>query len=208
MSTILTVPRIKFVMNLIIIVILLNGASIVLKKSYTLLFKPQDIELIRLEIPWTRPVQDVTIMLHEHILAENPDIRRTVSTNIFIHDLIERICLITLIILLLVQIRKLLIAINQGTFFKPENLRIVRNLSLLVGIWVFVNFILYQMISLFIPTELMYERINFTTLGESVFHSLMSSIDFKMLFVAIVLYVITISFREGYSLKEQADLTI
>jgi len=54
----------------------------------------------------------------------------------------------------------------------------------------------------------LYERINFTTPDESMLFSLLSSIDLKMIFVAMILYVISVSFKEGYALKEETDLTI
>jgi hypothetical protein len=54
----------------------------------------------------------------------------------------------------------------------------------------------------------MYERINFVAFSESPLGSFFASVDFKMIFVGIILYVISVLFKEGYQLKEQNDLTI
>jgi hypothetical protein len=111
-------------------------------------------------------------------------------------------------LLILIQLKKLIIAIRGNTFFELPNILIIRNLSILVGMWVFCNFIMYQIIPIFFPVNLIIESINFITINESLLHSILVALDFKMLFVAIILYVISISFKEGYQLKEQTDLTI
>ena len=153
MKKVLTIPVFNLTMNLLIIYVFLSGVSIVLNKSYKLCFRTDEIELIRLEIPWIRPISDVTIMLHKNILEKNANIHKKVSKNIFIHDLIERISLLTLSLLILIQLKKLIIAINMKTFFKLRNLLIIRSLSLLVVIWVFCNFIIYQLIPVFISFQ-------------------------------------------------------
>jgi hypothetical protein len=78
----------------------------------------------------------------------------------------------------------------------------------LAGIWVICNSMFYQILYLFIEENLIIESINFITIKESFLTNLIISIDFKMLFVSIILYVISILFKEGYQLKEQTNLTI
>jgi hypothetical protein len=77
-----------------------------------------------------------------------------------------------------------------------------------VAAYVVAEFIFYQLIPTFIPVDLMVETINFSRLDEHFFSNLMAAIDFKMLFVAICLYIISASFRSGYQLREEAELTI
>jgi len=204
----LTIPSIQIIMNLMIVLLILNGALIVGYKLHKLILKPDEIKLIRLEIPWIHPVNDVTIMLQKDILENNPDIHKKISKNVLIRDIILRASVLILFILILIQINRLIIAINMRTFFVPKNFLIIRNLSVLVVIWVICKFIIYQLIPIFIPTEIMWERINFCSIKENLLFSLLTSIDFKMLFASIILYVISISFKDGYKLKEQTDLTI
>ena len=195
-------------MIILILFFLLSGMSIIFEEGYRLFLDRENIELIRLEIPWTHPLSDVTIMLDRDILINNPDIHKTVSRNILLYNILRRIVSVTLIILILYQLKNMLLAINRKTFFEQKNLQIIRNLSILVFIWVFCYSILYHLISLFIPIKLMYERINFVAFSESMMGSFFASIDFKMVLVGLILYVIAVLFKEGYLLKEQNDLTI
>ena len=195
-------------MYMMLILVILGGIDTLVDKGYKLVFAPEEIELIRLDIPWVQPADNVTIMLYEEILAGNLELHEQVSKNILIHDFIKRIFLVIVTLLMIIEVKKFVVAIKTKRFFVMSTIRIIRNLSGLVVIWIVGKVILYEIIPWFIPTELMYERINFTTLGESWFESIVSALDIRMLFIAIILYLIYISFKEGYKLKEQADLTI
>lgn len=208
MSKFITITQIKFFMNGLIIYFLIMGSGIVLTKSYELFFKADEMDILRLDVPWNHPIDEVTLMLDKNILQNNPTLLQKINTNIFIYDLIGRIIFLILMLLILFQLKKLIIAILGKTFFEKSNILIIRNLSILVGMWVLSHFVMYQIIPLFIPVDLIIESINFITMNESLMHNILTAIDFKMLFVSIILYVISISFEEGYQLKEQTDLTI
>ncbi|MBN2364906.1 MAG: DUF2975 domain-containing protein [Calditrichaeota bacterium] len=204
----LSITGIKWTMNIVVILLIINAVLIVIPRLHKIWFKTEEIKLIRLEIPWIHPVSDVTIMLYQDMLKNNQTLHKKISKNVLIHDTIERIIQMTLFILIVYQLTKLIIAIRSRTFFTAENLAIIRNLSLLVFAWIIGNFLVYQLIPVFIPLELMYERINFTAFNESWLENFLSAIDFKMLLVAIILYIISLSFKEGYRLKEETELTI
>jgi hypothetical protein len=204
----ITISQIKLFMNLLIILIFIQGSGIVLTKSYELLNKTDEIDILQVDMPWNNPIGDVTVMLDKNVLQNDLVLLQKININIFIYDLIGRIVFLSLMLLILLQLKKLIIAIRGKTFFKLQNFLLVRNLSILVGMWVLSYFILYQIIPIFIPVDLITDGINFTTMNEFSLHNILAAIDFKMLFVAIILYVISISFKEGYQLKEQTDLTI
>lgn len=208
MTKFITITRIKFVMNFLIIIILLQGSFLILSELHLLLFKPEKIGVLKLDIPWHHPIDPVTVMFDKTKLQNNPDLHQKMKKNVFLYDLITRAIFIPLMILILIHIKKLIIAIRGKTFFELKNILIIRNLSLITGAWVLSNFILYQILPLFIPQNLIFESINYITLKDSILSNLIIAIDFKMLLVAIMLYVISILFREGYQLKEQSDLTI
>jgi hypothetical protein len=195
-------------MNVLIILILIIGSGTVLTKSYELFFNSNEIDILRLDVPWNHPIDHVTVMLDKNILQNDPALLQKINRSIFTYDLIGRIVFLPLMLLILLQLKKLIIAIRRKTFFELANILIIRNLSILVGMWVLSYFIMYQIIPIFIPVDLITDSINFTTINESLLDSILAAIDFKMLFVAIILYVISVSFKEGYQLKEQTDLTI
>ena len=208
MLKITSTPLIKFFMNGLIIFILIFGSGTVLTKSYELFFKADEIDILKMDIPWSHPIDDVTVMLDKTVLQKEPTLFQKINKSIFEYDLIVRIVFLSLMILILLQLKKLILAIRSKTFFEAANILIIRNLSVLVGMWVLSYFIMYQIIPVFIPVDLIAESINFTPLNESLMYNILAAIDFKMLFVAIILYIISISFKEGYQLKEQTDLTI
>lgn len=209
MKTFITsIKTIRSIMNVLILVTLIAGASVIIRKSHDLLFHPEEIDVLRLDMPWLRPVTDVTLALDKTVLEKNPELFDRVQKNIVMHDILERTVFVILMVLILLQVKLLFTAIKKDTFFVPENRHIIKSLSMLVGLWVLWSLLIYEMIPWFIPVELIQFSINFTPLNESVFHNLISAIDFKMLFVALILYVITVLFREGHQLKEDSELTI
>lgn len=208
MHKILSITLIKFFMNLLLIIFLIQSLGIIFTKSYELFFKADEIDILRVELPWYNPINDVTIMLDKSILQNDPALLQRVNKNIFIYDLIGRIVFLSIMFLILLQLKKLLIVIRGKTFFELPNILLIRNLSILVGMWVLSYFIMYQIMPIFVPVELITDSINFTTINEFSLDNILIAIDFKMLFVAIFLYVISISFKDGYQLKEQTALTI
>ncbi len=208
MPKLLSLPLIKSIMNILIIVTLIMGFSSILTKSYTLILTPDKIDVLRLEVPWFHPINSVTLLLDKNILQLDAVLFKDMNKSLFTYDLMGRILFLPLILIIFIQLKKLIIAIHNKHFFELTTIRIIRNLSLVVLLWVIFHFIRYQVIPLFIPLDLITESINFTTFAESWPANLIGAIDFRMLFVAIILYVISISFREGYQMKEESDLTI
>jgi hypothetical protein len=208
MLKLITVRQIKFFMNGLIIFVLIMGSGTILTNSYELFFKTDEIDILRVDVPWNRPIEPVTVMFDKNVLQNDPALLQKLNTNIFAYDLIERFVFLTLMVLILIQLKKLIMAIRGKTFFKLPNILIIRNLAIIVGIWVLSNFTMYQLIPFFFPVDLITESINLVTINESLLGNILVASDFKMLFVAVILYVISVLFKEGYQLKEQTDLTI
>jgi len=208
MSKLISISKIKLLMNLFIGLTFILSLTMIVSQSYELIFEADDIDIIRVQFPWYNPLSPVTVMFDTNILKENPSLLENINLKVLIYDLIRRTTFLLLLLLILVQIKKMLIAIRRQSFFELKNILIIRNLSILVGVWVGGNFILYQVLPLFIPVDLITEAINFVTMKDSLYANLMIAIDFKMLFVAIILFVVSILFKEGLQLKEQTDLTI
>jgi len=208
MKKLLNPAFLKLVMNMLILLILITGALTILGKAHRLFFHPDEIKIIKLDVPWNQPLSSVTLMFDQNILQNDTKLIQELQIKIFSYDLFNRIIFVSLILIILFQIKKLVLAIRAQSFLEPKNIKIVNRLSVLVGIWVLSTFIFYEIIPYFFPLDLITERINFTTLSESITANILSAIDFKMLLVAITLYVISVLFKEGYALKEEADLTI
>jgi len=208
MTKLITIPRIKLLINLFIAVIIIMGIFTIGGKTNKLISSPDEINIVKLDVPWCHPVNNVAILFDQHALSSNPDLYNKMQIKIYTYDLIKRFVYISLLVLILILLKRLIISINTKTFFDLKNILIIKHLAIVVGSWVICGFIFYQLIPVFISVDLMVETVNFSTMSESVIGNVLVAIDFKMLFVAIILYVISVSFKEGYQLKEQTDLTI
>ncbi len=208
MSKIFSINVIKYSMNVLVAVIVLFGAYQIAEKSYRLFFEPKEINNLKIDVPWNQPMIPVVVMFDQNKLINDPAMHKQISKNLYTFDLIKRTITIILLLLIIIQLKKLLIAIKGKTFLESKNILIIKTLSILVGIWVVLNFILYLLLPVFIPENFVVESVNFVSLNESTLSALMIGIDFKMLFAAIILYVVSVLFKEGYQLKEESNLTI
>jgi hypothetical protein len=205
---ILTLKGIRLVANVVVAFVIVSGAALATQKIHQLATAPDEINIVKLDVPWHHPAENVAILLDRNALAENPDLHQSLQISIFSYDLVKRIVYASLLVVILVLVKKLILSIQSRTLFEPKSLATISHLALTVAGYVACKFLFYQIIPFFVPVDLMVETVNFTTLGESVFGNVMAAVDFKMLFVGFCLYVISVAFKEGYQLKSEAELTI
>lgn len=208
MRKILSASRIRVATYALMFFVFVSGIFQVVQKTYIYVSSPESINIVKVDVPWFHPADNVSILLDQERLVRSDRLFQEVQENVFLFDLLQRIVDISLLLLLLYYLQKLLVSISNRTFLEPPNLAVVRRLSVVVAGYVVVGILFYQLIPLAVPHNLVVESMNFVTLGESVFENLAAATDFKMLLVAICLYVIAVSFREGYLLKQDSDLTI
>jgi len=173
-----------------------------------IIFNPKELDELKIERPIIRPYNDVFFYMKSESLKSDVLLYQKVQRNEKILEIIVGITLATLIISLLIQLRKLIVSLKKKSFFIKVNLIIVRKIAYILGIWVLLDFILYQCIQFFIPLSLVQERINYTPINERFFLSLLLSVNYSILLAAFAFYVISVVFREGNELKDQAELTI
>jgi hypothetical protein len=105
------------------------------------------------------------------------------------------------------QLRKLINAFKKEAFFELKNVKRIQNISLLLFLYVISDIALSQ----FNPNQRSIEiisRIAGNMPFIDYFLSFVSAINFKILFLSAVIYVISRVFKNGYELKEQTTLTI
>jgi hypothetical protein len=158
--------------------------------------------------PIITPFNDVFLTLDANVLKDNNILHKKIERNTLIFKTIKNICFIVFLFLITIQLKILSISLRKETFFVQKNLSCVRKISYLLGVWVIIDFILYQSFQLFIPLDLVQENYNYIPINKNPFFSILFSIDYLKLLSAFAFYVITIVFKEGYHLKEQSDLTI
>ncbi|MBN1187369.1 MAG: DUF2975 domain-containing protein, partial [Bacteroidales bacterium] len=109
--------------------------------------------------------------------------------------------------LITLQLRKLISSFKREAFFELINVKRIQSISLLLFLYVVCDVIL----SLTNPNLHLFEGIS-KTIGNipfvTAFLSIVYTVNFKILFLAAVIFVISRVFKNGYELKEQATLTI
>lgn len=198
--------------NLVIYLILIVLSLLILSRLWAfannIIFKPKEFAELNIERPILRPHYDVFLYLDSEILENDPTRYQKVQRNEFILKTLMGLIFAPLAILITLQLKTLFNSIREKTFFIKKNLKNIRSIAYLMGIWVLAGFILYQSIQFFIPLSLVKESINYVPLNKHFLFSFIFSIDFSLLLAAFAFYVISVVIKEGINLKEQTDLTI
>lgn len=195
-------------MNLFIVIILVQGVFQIGQKTIMLVQKSEDIDIVRESSPWYSPLNNVTVLFKTDMIKSQPLAAQQISFALFGFSLLNTVIFMPLFISILWYLNRLIHSIFQQTFFHLKNIRIIKILSMLTAGWVLARFIFYQALPWFLPDDFIDQSINYFKISESVWINIISAIDFKMLLVAIFLFITSVAFREGYQMKEDADLTI
>jgi hypothetical protein len=197
-----------FVMVVFIVLILVTIWNI------TKLVTNPDYKPITLHTSVIRLKSDVYIELKEDLLKNDTNVYSKVARNKSLYDSLRGTVVISLILAVLFQLKTLINSFEKETLFKSENIRPVRKISYLLLIWIIVDLAFYLCIPLFIPSNVISNTYNFWPIKGNAFNltvgifTLLASINYGVLLSAFAFYVISIVYKEGNLLKEQADLTI
>jgi hypothetical protein len=109
--------------------------------------------------------------------------------------------------LITLQLRKLINAFKKEAFFELKNVNRIRNISLLLLLYVIFDLVISQLN----PNQQTFGIISKVIGNLPTLNTLLSfilAINYKILFLSAVIYVIARIFRNGNELKEQTTLTI
>lgn len=113
-------------------------------------------------------------------------------------------------ILITLQLRKLISAFKKEIIFGVENIKRIKTISAFLFIYVIADFLvtLFKQY-LFIHFADFPGRIEKVPISDIyTFRGILSTINFKLLFVSVVIYIIACVFQAGNDLKEETALTI
>lgn len=114
-------------------------------------------------------------------------------------------------ILITLQLRKLINAFKKEIIFEPQNVRRIKIISSLLLLYVIFDFA-FTLFRQYLGSDLgdfsgtTIRRIPITDIYN--FKSIVSAINFKLLFVSVVIYIIASVFQVGHNLEEETTLTI
>jgi Protein of unknown function (DUF2975) len=113
-------------------------------------------------------------------------------------------------ILITIQLRKLISSFQKEVIFEVKNVKRIKTISVFLFIYVIADFIgtLFKQY-LFIHFEDFPGRIENVPISDIyTFRGIISTINFKLLFVSVVIYILACVFKAGNDLKEETTLTI
>jgi hypothetical protein len=129
------------------------------------------------------------------------------SARIMLFVLLSQFIFGIISFLITLQLRKLINAFKKEAFFELTNVKRIQNISLLLFLYVISDLVLSQ----FNPNQHSIEIIS-RVIGNipfiTTFLGFAFAINFKILFLSAVIFVISRVFKNGYELKEQTTLTI
>jgi hypothetical protein len=114
-------------------------------------------------------------------------------------------------ILITLQLRRLLNAFKKEIIFEPINVKRIKIISSLIFLYVVFDFV-FTLFRQYLGVDLgdfsgaMVRKMPITDIF--TIKSIISAINFKLLFVSIVIYIIARVFQIGNDLKEETTLTI
>jgi hypothetical protein len=205
--------RLKFIIYLVIIVLCIVSFFAIWNIT-SLIINPNNQPLTKFHTSVIRMKSDVYLDLKEDILNSDKNLYQKVQRNKSLYVSLRGIVVVAIIIAVLLQLKTLISSFSEESFFRSENIRSVRRISYLLVIWILADLAFYLCIPLFIPPSVICNTYNFLPIKGNAFEiiiaifTLLASINYGVLLSAFAFYAISIIFKEGNLLKEQADLTI
>ena len=194
-----------FVLSLLVFLSIWNMTSMIID---------HDRSSIKFHTSVIRMKSDIYLDLKEDIFKNDDKLLHKLQRNKSMYVSLRGIVVLSIIIGVLLQLKILISSFSEDSFFNSRNIRCVRRISYLLVTWILTDLIFYLCIPLFIPLSAVGETYNFWPIkGDSWnmtvgLFTFLGSINYGVLLSAFAFYVISIVFKEGNMLKEQADLTI
>jgi hypothetical protein len=180
----------------------------------SLIINPNKQPVLMFHTSVIRMKSDIYLDLKEDILKSDNNLYQKVQRNKSLYVSLRGVVVVAIIIAVLLQLKTIISSFSEESFFKSKNIRPVRRISYLLLIWILADLTFYLCIPLFIPLSVIRNTYNFWPINGDAFNkmvgifTLLASINYGVLLSAFAFYVISIVFKEGKMLKEQADLTI
>lgn len=145
-------------------------------------------------------IANVMITLQNPNLGEHVGfIKERFSLFVFIYGLF----MIVALVLVTFQLRSIFKAYDIKDSVDQANPGKLKNISIIILIWVLVDFVLR-----FIPQYIIPNYFITSSIGLNSFHHDLYRIDFKLLTISVLLYLLSVAYEYGNRLKEENSLTI
>jgi hypothetical protein len=144
------------------------------------------------------------------IALSNPDLGKYLNTIVGKMDIFWNLCRLVNIILLTlitVQFRYIFRSFNPEDYFNQSNPERIKRIAVIIFIWALADSALRYIPGTIIPDYLIYSSIGLNSFPHGNSYGILG-INTKMLTVSLIIYMLSIVFKYGNSLKEESSLTI
>jgi hypothetical protein len=144
------------------------------------------------------------------IALSNPDLGKyldTIDKKMALFWNLCRLVNVILLTLITVQFRYIFRSFSPEDYFNQSNPERIKRIAIIIFIWVLADSALRYIPGIIIPDYLIYSSIGLNSLHHGNSYGIIG-INTKMLTVSLIIYMLSIVFKYGNSLKEESSLTI
>jgi hypothetical protein len=144
------------------------------------------------------------------ISFSNPELGKyipTIKKNLFVFFNYCGLVNVIALILITLQLKYIFKSFGAEDYFNPLNSFRIKKIALVIFIWVLVDYAIRFYPLTVIPHYTVHSSIGLNTFRAGVLIGL-EGFNVKMLLVSLIIYVLSIVFSYGHSLKEETSLTI
>ena len=110
-------------------------------------------------------------------------------------------------LLVTLQLKQIINSFSMEDYFFPSNSIRIRNIALVIFIWVIVDFIIRFTPEIMMPHNIISSSIGLNSLRDGIIGAAFG-INLKMIIVSAIIYLLSVVFSYGNTLKEETSLTI
>jgi hypothetical protein len=105
------------------------------------------------------------------------------------------------------QLKQIFNSFRREDYFFPSNSKRIRNIAIVIFIWVIADHIIRFIPDITMPHNIISSSIGLNSMRDGIIGAVLG-INLKMLIVSFIIYVLSIVFSYGNTLKEETSLTI
>ena len=154
----------------------------------------------------TMYTNNLTLVLRNDKL-EDAEYYNTIKTSFFKYVRLSTLNRYFFFFLISMQLSLLFKSLPYNIFQNIKNTERIKRISLIVLLWVIADFAVRFYPRAVIPDDLIYSAYDLNRLDAGFMPNFIS-INFNMVFIAVIIYFLSIVFEKGNELQKQANLTV
>lgn len=110
-------------------------------------------------------------------------------------------------LLVTLQLKQIFNSFSREDYFFPSNSTRIKNIAIVIFIWVIADYLIRFIPEITMPHNIISSSIGLNSLRNGIIGAVFA-INLKMLIVSVIIYMLSVVFSYGNTLKEETSLTI